>query len=49
MKNFSYLTQQELLALAISLEEEDSRTYGALAEAMRESYPGSPGCSPLSK
>src|SRR5919197_880194 len=40
MKNFSDLTQQELLALAIALEEEDSRTYGDLAEAMRETYPG---------
>ena len=27
MKNFSDLSEQELLALAITLEEEDSRTY----------------------
>jgi erythrin-vacuolar iron transport family protein len=40
MKNFSDLMQQELLALAIALEEEDSRTYSDLAEAMRETYPG---------
>ena len=40
MKNFSNLTEQELLALAIALEEEDSRTYSDLADAMRESYPG---------
>jgi rubrerythrin len=40
MKNFSDLTEQELLALAIALEEEDSRTYADLADAMRESYPG---------
>ena len=40
MKNFSDLTEQELLALAIDLEEEDSRTYSDLAEAMRETYPG---------
>ena len=40
MKNFSELTEQELLALAIALEEEDSRTYSDLAEAMREAYPG---------
>ena len=40
MKNFSDLTEQELLALAIALEEEDSRTYSDLAEAMRETYPG---------
>ena len=40
MKNFSDLTEQELLALAIALEEEDSRTYSDLADAMRETYPG---------
>jgi erythrin-vacuolar iron transport family protein len=40
MKDFSELTEQELLALAISLEEEDVRTYADLAEGMRESYPG---------
>jgi erythrin-vacuolar iron transport family protein len=40
MKNFSDLNEQELLALAITLEEEDNRTYSDLAEAMRESYPG---------
>ena len=36
MKEFSELTQQEILALAITLEEEDIRTYGDLAETMRE-------------
>jgi rubrerythrin len=40
LKNFSELTEQELLALAIALEEEDSRTYSDLAEAMGETYPG---------
>jgi rubrerythrin len=40
MKNFSDLSQQELLALAIALEEEDNRTYSDLAEALRETYPG---------
>jgi erythrin-vacuolar iron transport family protein len=40
MKDFSELTEQELLALAIALEEEDNRTYGDLAEVMRETYPG---------
>jgi len=40
MKDLSKLTEQELLALAISLEEEDIRTYADLAEGMRESYPG---------
>jgi rubrerythrin len=33
MKDFSELTKQELLALAIALEEEDSRGYSDLAEA----------------
>lgn len=40
MKDFSALTEQEILALAISLEEEDARTYGDLAEGLRETYPG---------
>ncbi len=40
MKNFSDLAEQELLALAIALEEEDSRTYSDLADAMGETYPG---------
>ena len=39
-KNFKDLSEREILALAISLEEEDIRTYGDLAEAMRENYPG---------
>ena len=39
MKNFSELTEQELLALAVSLEEEDNRTYGDFAEALRDTYP----------
>ena len=39
MKNFSDLTENELLALAITLEE-DSRTYRDLAEGMRQPYPG---------
>lgn len=40
MKNFSELTEQELLALAVSLEEEDNRTYGDFAAALRDTYPG---------
>ena len=40
VKNFSELTEQELLALAVSLEEEDNRTYGDFAEALRDTYPG---------
>src|SRR4051812_269041 len=39
MKNFSDLTEQELLALAISLEEEDARIYDEFAEGLRETYP----------
>jgi erythrin-vacuolar iron transport family protein len=38
-KNFSDLTEREILALAISLEEEDGRIYGQFAEKMREDYP----------
>jgi rubrerythrin len=40
VKNFSDLTEQELLALAVSLEEEDSRTYGDFAAALGNAYPG---------
>jgi erythrin-vacuolar iron transport family protein len=40
VKNFSELTEQELLALAVSLEEEDNRIYGDFAEALRDTYPG---------
>lgn len=38
-KNFKDLSEQEIVALAISLEEEDSRIYGDFAEGLRESYP----------
>ncbi|HYL69608.1 MAG TPA: ferritin family protein [Candidatus Limnocylindria bacterium] len=38
-KNFKDLSEQEILALAISLEEEDSRVYGDFAEGLREAYP----------
>jgi rubrerythrin len=38
-KSFSELTEQEILALAVSLEEEDGRIYGDFAERFRESYP----------
>jgi len=40
VKDFSELTEQELLALAVSLEEEDNRTYSDFAEALRDPYPG---------
>ncbi|WP_374377324.1 iron exporter MbfA [Dongia sp.] len=39
MLDFSKLSERELLALAISLEEEDSRIYDAFAEELRETYP----------
>lgn len=39
VKNFSDLTEQELLALAITLEEEDSRIYDEFAHGLREHYP----------
>ncbi len=38
-KNFKDLTEREILALAIQLEEEDSRVYGDFAEGLRETYP----------
>ena len=38
-KNFKDLTEQEILALAIQLEEEDSRVYGDFAEGLKETYP----------
>jgi rubrerythrin len=39
MKNFSDLSEQELLALAIALEEEDSRIYDEFAHGLHENYP----------
>ncbi len=39
MKDFSELTEPELLALAIALEEEDSRIYDEFAHGLRENYP----------
>jgi rubrerythrin len=41
MKRFSDLTEQEILALAISNEEEDSRIYLSFAEALRGQFPAS--------
>lgn len=38
-KNFKDLTEREILALAIQLEEEDSRVYADFAEGLRESNP----------
>jgi rubrerythrin len=41
MKGFQGLSEQELLALAISLEEEDERVYADFAEGLREAFPAS--------
>ena len=38
-KSFHELTEKEILALAISLEEEDGRIYGEFVERMRPTYP----------
>ena len=39
--SFDDLSEQEILALAISSEEEDSRIYSAYAAKLREAYPAS--------
>ncbi len=39
MRNFSELSEREVLALAIGNEEEDNRIYNDLVERMREDYP----------
>src|SRR5579884_1929286 len=41
MKKFDDLTEQEILALAISLEEEDERVYADFAERLKADFPGS--------
>ena len=41
MKTFDSLSEQEVLALAISLEEEDERVYADFAEGLRGSFPAS--------
>jgi rubrerythrin len=41
MKNFDELSEQEILALAISLEEEDERVYADFAEGFRHEFPAS--------
>jgi len=38
-KDFKNLTEREILGLAITLEEEDSRTYGEFAQRLGEQYP----------
>ncbi len=41
VKRFSDLTEQEVLALAITNEEEDSRIYRGFAEGLRDEFPAS--------
>ena len=41
MKKFQELSEREVLALAISLEEEDERVYSDFAEGLRVDYPAS--------
>ena len=41
MRNFNSLSEREILALAISLEEEDERVYADYAEGLRENFPAS--------
>jgi rubrerythrin len=41
VKRFAELSEQEILALAITNEEEDSRIYRGFAEGLRDSYPTS--------
>jgi len=40
-RNFKNLSEREILALAISLEEEDGRIYGDFVEGLRDTYPAS--------
>jgi rubrerythrin len=39
MRSFQSLSEQEILALAISLEEEDARIYGGFAEGLKAGAP----------
>ena len=52
-KAFKDLTEREILALAISLEEEHERIYADFAEGFREHYPatasGSRRCAPRNR
>jgi len=41
MRSFNSLSEREILALAISLEEEDERVYADFAEGLRQNYPAS--------
>jgi rubrerythrin len=39
MRSFKEMSERDVLALAISLEEEDSRIYGDFADGLRQDYP----------
>ena len=41
MRSFESLSEREILALAISLEEEDERIYADFAEGLRQDFPAS--------
>ena len=41
MRSFESLSEREILALAITLEEEDERVYADFADGLRETFPGS--------
>jgi rubrerythrin len=41
MKNFNTLSEREILALAISLEEEDERVYADYADGLKQDFPAS--------
>src|SRR5256884_3397031 len=39
MRNFDSLSEREIIALAISLEEEDERVYADYSEGLRQDFP----------
>jgi len=39
VKSFHDLSDKEILALAISLEEEDGKIYGEFADRLKENFP----------
>ena len=41
MRNFDDLSEREILALAIALEEEDERVYSDYAEGLRQDFAAS--------
>jgi rubrerythrin len=41
MRSFESLSEREILALAIALEEEDAKIYGDFADGLQERYPAS--------